>query len=263
MPGLLLSLVMTCGLCGQARANEVEAAVRYYFADSVFPANDFSGDTYPGASVHKTQIRLTGLHDLWGGFKADYDLRYGFAYSAKTVGGMRMAATSSGMEDEKIGLRHSLGQIGDFSQAARLSVVIPGGADKLTPSLGSGQWAVEPTYFIGFDPGFWNLHAGFDIGSRVFLDGGSAQLRVHFQVSAPVTDRLSLAAEVSFRRSMLFSAFRPVIDDGELNNLLRPGIEARYKLDEGLESVMAYQVYAAGMDGRAYQRVIAGLAITY
>lgn len=248
---------------GQARANEVEAAIRYYTADSVFPANVFSGDTRPDASAHKTQIRLTGQQDLWGGFKADYDLRYGFAYRARMVGGMRQAASSNGWEDEKIGLRHGLGSIGNVSQAVRFSVVIPGGADKLTPSLGSGQWAVEPTYFIGFDPGFWNLHMGFDIGSRVFTDGGSAQIRTHFQISAPVSDRLSLAAEVSFRRSLLFSAYRPLRDEGELNNLLRPGIEARYALAPGLESVMAYQIYAAGMGGRAYQRVIAGLAITY
>jgi len=244
-----------------AHADEIEATARYYSADSVFPANRFSSDTTPGASVHKTQIRLAGQQTLWDGILADYDLRWSSAYRSDRRSGV--SASSSGLEDQKIGIRHSFGRWGGVSNAGRFAVVVPGGADKLTPSLGSGQWAVEPTWFFGFDPGLAGLHVGIDIGSRVFLDGGSAQIRTHFQVSAPVSERLRLAAEVTFRRSMLFSAYRAPRDGGELSNILRPGVSAQYELADGLESVMAYQVYAAGMDGRAYQRFTIGLAVTY
>jgi hypothetical protein len=257
------ALLLVPGLCMPAHADEVQALVRHYFADSIFPADSFSTETHPGPDARKTQLRLTGRQTLWDGFQADYDLRYGFAYRASQAGGMRLAYASSGMEDQKIGLRHSLGRIGDMAQALRLSVLIPGGNDTMTPSLGGGHWALEPTYFLGFDPGAWGLHVGSDLGARIFTDGGSVQIRGHMKVSMPVSPSLQLAADVSVRRSVLLGAYRAPLDDGELSNFVRPGIEADYTLADGLKSVMAYQVYVAGMGGRAYQRITLGLAITY
>jgi hypothetical protein len=256
-------LLLVPGLGGGARAGEIEAVVRYYFADRSFPADSFSAATHPSAGAYKTQLRLTGRQALWDGFLADYDLRYGFATRTDTGGGMRTVHTSNGPEDQVIGIRHALGEYDGISQAVRFSVVAPAGPGNAVPALGSGQWAIEPTYFIGFDPGLWNLHIGFDIGARTFLDGASSQIRTHLQVRMPVTPRLELAAEVSFRRSLLFAAYRPARDSQEPSNILRPGIEARYRLADGLESVLAYQVYAAGMDERAYQRLIVGLAFAY
>ena len=255
-------LLLAPGLCGGARADEFEAAMRYYFADSSFSASSFSAATHPSADVHKSQIRLTGQQTLWDGYLADYDLRYGFAYRADTSGGMRVVDTSNGPEDQVIGIRHAFGRYGGVSHAGRFSMVVPG-PGHASPSLGSGQWAMEPAYFIGFDPGLWNLHVGFDIATRVFLDGASTQLRTRLQIRMPVTARLRVAAEVAFRRSMVFGAYRAPRDSEELSNILRPGIEARYAWADGLESVLAYQVYAAGMDGRAYQRLTVGLALTY
>ena len=71
----MTTLLLVPGVCAGARANEVEAAVRYYSADSSFPADSFSAATHPSADMHKSKIRLTGQQTLWDGFLADYDLR--------------------------------------------------------------------------------------------------------------------------------------------------------------------------------------------
>jgi hypothetical protein len=246
-----------------AGSGDVEALLRYDYADRQFPANSFSGATLPGSSEHKTQIRLLGEQGLGGGFSLDYDLRYGFLYRSKVRNGIRTVVTNDGLQDQKIGLNYGLTQDTGFADAIGLGVVLPGSSATGSPGLDSGQWAAEPVYRLGFKPGFWNLTTDFDIGTRIFMDGGAAQFRTHLEIRVPVVHGLHLAGKLFFVRSARLGAYNDLRDHGELYNLFRVGIEAAFHLTDHVEPVLAYEDDVAGAGRHASQRFTIGVKINY
>lgn len=246
-----------------AGTGEVEPMLRYSFADRAFPANSFSTSTEPSTEEHETQIRLRGEHGLGDGFSFDYDLRYGFLYRSKVKKGVTTVDTNDGLQDQRIGLNYALTQDQDLADALGLSIVIPGSSAAKIPGLDSGHWALEPVYRIGFKPGFWHLSFDLDLGSRVFTDGGVAQFRSHLEVAAPVFHRLRLAGKLFFVRSARLDGYDDLRDHGELYNLLRLGVEAKYRVSDGLEPFVGYERGLSGMRGHASQRFTIGLKINY
>lgn len=246
-----------------AGTGEMEPMLRYSFADRAFPADSFSTTTQPSTKEHETQIRLRGEHGLGDGFSIDYDLRYGFLYRSKAKKGVTTVDTNDGLQDQRIGLDYALTQDEDFADALGLSITIPGSSAAKIPGLDSGHWALEPAYRIGFKPGFWHLTADLDLGSRVFTDGGVAQFRSHLEVAAPVFHRLRLAGKLFFVRSARLGGYDDLRDHGELYNLLRVGVEAKYRISDGVEPFVGYETGLAGMRGHASQRFTIGIKIKY
>ncbi len=271
---LLLSAAMGGLLLGASRAEagayipvagsgDVSAMVRYAFGDQAFSPTSFSSSTSPSSKEEKTQLRVTGEQGLGNGFSLTYDLRYGFLYRSKTKHGHTTDNTNDGLQDEEVGLDYGLTQTDAFSDALGLSLIIPGSSAVKIPGLDSGQYALEPDYMIGFKPGFWDITGLWYAGSRVFTDGGIAQFRTELEIEAPVSPHLDLSGKVFYVRSAQLSGYNSLRDSGELYNLLRLGVEARYKMDDGLEPFVAYEDYVAGKGGHADQRFTLGIKISF
>ncbi|MBU6444443.1 MAG: hypothetical protein KGR48_11085 [Alphaproteobacteria bacterium] len=246
-----------------AGSGDIEAMLRYDYADQQFPANSFSSATQPGSSEHKTQIRLLGEHGFGNGFSLNYDLRYAFLYRSKVRHGVRTVSTNDGLQDQEIGLNYTLTQQSGFADAIGLGLVIPGSAATGSPGLDSGQWAAEPVYRLGFKPGFWKVTTDFDIGTRLFMDGGVAQFRSHLEIRVPVMRGLHLAGKLFLVRSARLGAYNDLRDRGELYNLFRVGVEAAYHLTDQIEPVLAYENDVAGAGRHASQRFTIGVKINY
>ena len=246
-----------------AGSGEIVPMLRYDYADQAFPADSFSTATVPSSKENKTQIRVTGAHGLGDGFSLDYDLRYGFVYRSKTRNGITQVDTNDGLQDQKIGIGYGLTQTTKFADSVSLYVIIPGSSAARIPGLDSGHWALEADYAIGLKPGFRNVTATWEIGSRVFTDGGVAQFRTELEVGAPVLHDLRLAGTLFFVRSARLGAYDELRDQGELYNLLRTGVTAKYRLADRVEPFVAYEDYVAGMGGHASQRFTLGVTIKY
>lgn len=246
-----------------AGSGDVEAMVRYAFGDQAFSPSAFSGATFPSSKEEKTQLRVTGEQGLGNGFSLTYDLRYGFLYRSKTKHGHTTDNTNDGLQDEEVGINYGLTQTNAFSDALGLSLIVPGSSAAKIPGLDSGQYALEPDYLIGFKPGFLNLTGLWYAGSRVFTDGGMVQFRTEFELEAPVLPRLDLAGKVFFVRSAQLSGYNSLKDAGERYNLLRLGVEARYRMRDGLEPFVAYEDYVAGKGGHADQRLTLGIKVSF
>ncbi len=246
-----------------AGSGDVSAMVRYAFGDQAFSPTGFSSATYPSSKEEKTQLRVTGEEGLGSGFSLTYDFRYGFLYRSKTKHGHTTDNTNDGLQDEEVGLDYGLTQTDAFSDALGLSLIIPGSSAVKIPGLDSGHYALEPDYLIGFKPGFWDITGLWYVGPRVFTDGGIAQFRTELEIVAPVLPRLDLAGKVFYVRSAQLSGYNSLKDAGERYNLLRLGVEARYKMSDGLEPFAAYEDYIAGKGGHADQRFTLGIKISF
>ena len=241
----------------------VEPQLRYSFADQIFPAGSFSNVTSPGAKEHQSQLRLIGDYGLGSGFSLDYDLRYAFLTRSKVKKGVTVVNNYSGPQDQRIGLNYGLTQSEDFADTVGLSVIVPGRAIAGTPGMSSVYWAVEPIYRVGFKPGFWHLKGEFDIEPRVFLDGGATQFRSHLEIGAPIFDGVHLAGKLFFARTARLSGYNDLRDHGELYDLLRVGVEAKFHLTDTFEPVLGYETDVAGKSGHASQRLTLGVKISF
>jgi hypothetical protein len=241
----------------------VEPMVRYSFGDQSFPADSFSSSTHASANEQEIQLRLLGEHGLGDDFSLDYDLRFAFLRRSEVKKGAEVVTSNTGLQEQRIGLNYGLTQDADFADSIGIGLVVPGSSAGKSPALDSGRWAIEPVYAFGVKPGLWNLTGHLDVSSRVFLDGGAAQFRTHLEIGAPVFDGVHLAAKAFFVRTARLNGFNEVSDHGELYNLLRIGVEARFHLVGNLEPVLAYEDGIAGMGGHAEQRVTLGVKFCY
>ncbi|MDE2110140.1 MAG: hypothetical protein KGJ79_03280 [Alphaproteobacteria bacterium] len=260
---LIVGIAHAGGRIPDAGTGNVEPMLRYSFSNQVFPAASFSNITHLGTKERETQIRLIGEYGLGSGFSLDYDLRYAFLYRSKTKNGVAVVNTYSGLQDQRIGLNYGLAQSDDFSDTIGLGVVLPGNSIAKSPGVGTGHWALEPIYRIAFKPGFWHLSGDFDIGSRVFLDGGAAQFRTHLEIGAPIFNRVHLSGKLFFVRSARMNGYNDLRDSVERYDLLRLGIEAKFHLTDSVEPILAYETGIAGMGGHASQRFTLGMKISF
>ncbi len=262
-PILALSALILLVAPGGANAGDVTPTVRYTTGDRSFPANAFSTATNPASTIRQTQIRVTGSNELADRFSFQYDLRYGFLYNEQVKAGIKVVSTKDGLQDQKAGLWYLLTPKADFSHSLGLSLIAPGRSGSGSPSLDSGHWALEPGYHGSSKLGFWNLTGALDVSSRVFTDGGVAQLRTHAEVSAPMMPRLRVTGSATLYRSGRLGSYDAPRDDGELSDLLRIGIQARYSVTDSIQPILGYERLLAGMGGHASDRFTVGIHYAY
>jgi len=246
-----------------AGAGDAQVLYLHESGDRSFPADSFSFTTSPSTREHVNQIRLTGEHGLGQRFSLDYDLRFGFLDRTKTSHGDTVTESSAGPQDQRVTLNLGLHQGARFADAFGVGFVAPGSSASNRPRLDSGQWAIEPIYRAGFQPGFRGLIVDFDIASRLFADGGAAQFRSHVSVSAPLSRRVRLAAKLYVARTVQLSGYNDALDKGELNDVVRIGGDLKFRLTKNIEPVVGYESNIAGIRGHANHRISLGIKIKY
>ncbi|HVC62940.1 MAG TPA: transporter [Acetobacteraceae bacterium] len=241
----------------------VKPMIRFFRGNRAFPTSGFTTNTQPSSTETHTQFRITGEHGLGHGFSVEYDFRDGFLGNSKFRQNKKMVANSSGLEDQKIGLNYGLRQTRSFADSATLNVVIPTGSASSTPRLGTGRWAIEPDYQVGFSFNGGRVFSTLVAGPRAFLDGAATQLRAELEVGVSPIRRLTLSGTVFYVRTLQQRSQLPAIDQGERYNLLRFGVQAEYRWTSMLRPFVGYDVRVAGKGIHAGQRFILGLAIHY
>ena len=235
----------------------IKPEVRLYAADHHFPSSNFGTSTTRASQLNLNLLRVSGDAGLGSNLSLEYDLR--FAQARLSHAGI--SHTSTGVQDQEIGLNYGLTQAKTFADSLTFNVIFPTGATKPAPALGTGRWAVEPDAQFGLHQG--RFTATLITGPRVFLDGGATQLRAELDLSARATRRLSLTGTVFYVSTIQQQHPLPPASQGELYNLLRLGIGARYRLTPTLHPFIEYDSDIAGKGIHAGQRIIAGIAIAY
>jgi hypothetical protein len=231
--------------------------VRLFSANTSFPHTNFTNHTIPASKETMTQLRLTGTTGVGYGLALNYDLRWGTTQISKRG----RSVTTSGLQDEEIGLGYGLTQTRLFADAIELNLVIPAGQTKPAPAQGTGRWAVEPDLDLGLHYGAFG--ATLLVGPRIFLDGNAIQFRTELDLAAHATPRLTFTGSVFFVDTAQTGSVPPPGASGELYNLLRLGLGVEYRLTDSLRPFFSYQDYVAGKGIHAGNRIEIGLVVKY
>jgi len=237
--------------------------IRRFTGNRAFPAGGFTTNTRPSSTDTQTQIRVTGVHGLGDGFSLEYDFRAGFLRKSARKRKREIVSGSAGLEDQEIGLNYGLRQTKAFADSVTLNVVAPAGSASSTPHLGTGRWAIEPDYQVGFSRNGGRVFSTLEVGPRIFLDGAATQLRAALEVGVVPVRQLTLSGSVFYVRTIVQRSRLAVSDRGELYNLLRLGVRAEYRLTKALRPYVGYDVAVAGKGIHAGQRFVLGVAIHY
>lgn len=239
----------------------VKPMLRYFTGDRAFPSSGFSSTTVPASKETAVQLRTTGVLGLGHDLSLEYDLRGARVQTSRRRNSQEQTRTSTGLQDQEVGLNYGLTQTPAFAQSIELNMVAPTGRTEPPPSLGAGRWAAEPDYQLGLRHG--RFGATLIFGPRVFLDGGATQLRATLGLSVNVLPRLTLYNETFFVRTIRQVHALPPGAAGEDYNLLRIGVGIQYRLTRRFRPFAAYDNYVAGQGVHAGNRVTVGVAIHF
>lgn len=247
----------------------VAPMVRLFQSSGAYSASGFTINTLPASNQSETQLRVTGVAGIGNGFSIEYDLRAGRVRVARTrrvrIGrkkrSVQIAQTSSGAEDQAIGLNYALTQTKGFADSIMLTVVIPTGSISNPPALGSGHFAVEPDFQAGIAHG--SFSASMEAGARVFTDSGAVQIRGTLYGGVRVAKRVSLLATAFVSRSVQQTKALPLSDLGEVYNIVRIGVGAQYRLNRAWRPFVEYDDTIAGQGIHAGRRIVVGVSIRY
>ena len=238
--------------------------LRYFSADKAFSATSFGSSTHSSSRQRETQLRITGSQGIGNRLSIEYDLRGGSLQETRHHAGKQVTNSSSGLEDQEIGLNYGLRQTKSFADSISFNVIVPTGSTTQVPALGAGKAAIEPDYQLGIARGA--MVATLVAGPRVFLDGGAVQLRTSLSLGYRVTPRIRLAGSVFFVRTLHRQQVVAPADRGEIYNLLRVGAKLEY-LPQGHFSqwrpFVAYESSVAGEGIHAGQRLTIGCALHF
>lgn len=238
-----------------------EPMVRQYDATSAFPAAQFSSNTSASSEERDTMYRVTGVHGLGHRLSIEYDLRAGHLQKIRFKHNRRLMNSSSGEEDQEVGLNYGLRQLRAFADSVAVNFVASTGSTRTVPPLGTGQAAVEPDYQLGFR---WGAAlATLKTGPRVFLDGGAAQMRADMAVGIDLRNRIELTGTVFFVRTIRLRSRLAPTDGAEMYDLLRPGVRVKYRVSSHFKPFIAYEVNVAGRAIHAGRRISVGFAYDY
>lgn len=242
----------------------IDPMLRYFSANNAFSKTHFGSSTYPSSQQRETQLRLTGSQGIGNRLSIEYDLRGGSLQETRHHAGKQVTNSSSGLEDQVIGLNYGLRQSKSFADSISLNVVLPTGSTTQAPTLGAGKAAIEPDYQVGIARGA--MFATLVAGPRVFLDGGAVQLRTSLSLGYRVTPRFRVSGSVFYVRTLQRQQVVAVADRGEIYNLLRVGAKLEY-LPSGRfrpwRPYIGYQDSLAGKGIHAGRRIVIGLAVHY
>lgn len=239
----------------------VKPMVRMFSGNTAYPASSFTTSTIPASSESATQLRVTGVAGLGGGFSLEYDLRAGRQQVDRIRHHQSISNTASGLEDQEIGINYGLTQSKDFADSLTVNAVIPTGSSTSVPALGTGHFAIEPDYQVGIARG--RFAATMAVGARVFTDSGVTQFRGTFYASARVLPRISLFGTAFASRTMQSASGLPLTDQSEVYNIVRLGGGAEYRFTPALRPFIKYEQTIAGQAVHAGGRIALGVAIRY
>lgn len=235
--------------------------VRQYDATSSFPASGFSTTSAASSEQRYTMYRITGTHGIGHGLSIEYDLRAAHADKIRYKHGIRSDVSSSGPQDEEIGLNFGLRQRRRFADSISLNVIAPTGRVSGVPALGTGRTSIEPDYQAGFARG--PILATMELGSRVFVDGGAAQMRADIDIGVRLGRKLELAGTIFYVRTVALRNPLPSVDGAEQYNLLRPGIRLKFRASRHFKPFIGYEADMAGKAIHAGHRLTIGFTVDY
>ncbi len=238
-----------------------EPSVRLYDATSAFPPGEYGTATAASSEERYTMLRLKGTHGIGHRLSIEYDLRAGRVEKIRVKHGRRIVDSATGVEDQEIGLNLGLRQRRHFADSISLNVVAPTGAVGTSPPLGVGQTAIEPDYQVGFAHG--RFRASLEAGSRVFVDSGTAQMRVDVDASFAAFRRVEIGATLFYVRTVLQRKPLPLPDAGEQYNVLRPGLRVKFRATRRFKPYLEYERDLAGEAIHAGQRLTVGFTYEY
>lgn len=236
-------------------------SVRQYDATEVFLPNQFSSTMLPGSEQRYTMLRVTGEHGLGHRLSIEYDLRAARVEKIRVHHHKQTTSTAVGLEDQEIGLNFALMQRHDFADSLTLNIVAATGSASSVPELGVGHTALEPDFQIGISTADWEMQ--LKTGSRVFLDSGIAQMRVELDAGVRLTQRLRLGGILFYVRSTGVPNPTPLTDVAERYDLLRPGVELKYRITSRLKPFVEFEQDVSGQAIHGGRRITVGLTYSY
>lgn len=239
----------------------VDFTIRQLDATRVFLPDQYGTTTLPGSELRYTMLRITGVHGLASRLSIEYDLRAARVEKIRVHHGRRIVDAVTGAQDQEVGLNFALTQRPDFADSIMLNVVAAAGSVSSVPALGVGHTAVEPDVQIGFAGRWWR--ASLKAGSRVFVDGGAAQMRAELDTDIRLTRRLELGAAIFYVRTIRLRSSLPPTDAAERYNILRPGLRLKYRLSRHFKPFVEYEQDVAGQAIHAGRRVTVGVTYAY
>lgn len=236
-------------------------SVRQYDATKVFLPNQFSSAMLPGSEQRYTMLRITGEHGLGHRLSIEYDLRAAQVEKIRVHHHKQTTSTAVGVEDQEIGLNFALTQRHGFADSLTLNVVAATGSVKSVPELGVGHTALEPDFQVGIARSGWELQ--LKTGSRVFLDSGIAQMRAELDAGIRLTQRLRLGAILFYVRTIGVPNPTPLTDAAERYDLLRPGVELKYRITSRLKPFVEFEQDVSGQAIHGGRRITLGVTYAY
>lgn len=244
-----------------ANSGTVKATVSFTDANSSFSPSSFGTATTPSSTrTQDRQLRANIVYGLGDGWAFNYDLR-GDNLSKTKRGRTR---STTGLQNQYIGLSHALRQRPAFADAVSLSLITP----TLTrtrrddPKLGIDPFAFEALYTVGVKGrlGSHGVFANFAIGPWIYPRDGVVQLRSSLAAGIGVVPRVTLIGTVFFPRTIVGRRPSAVSNptNAEFYDLLLGGVELEYALTPTVRLITGYQRKFAGQSISADNRVILG-----
>ncbi|HQT89504.1 MAG TPA: hypothetical protein PK677_13265 [Acidiphilium sp.] len=239
----------------------VKPMMRWFDSNGAYSANGFTTATQPASMEQETQLRVTGVAGIGHGFSIEYDLRAGHLSTSRLKHHRRLTQSSTGLEDQIIGLNYGLTQTARFADSLTVNLVIPTGASNTAPALGVGHFAIEPDVQFGIAQG--PLSVTMQSGGRIFTDSGVAQLRATAYAGLRVSPHITLLATGFVSRTVQQPKALPLTDQSEIYNIVRVGAGVQYELTHLWRPFVEYETTVAGQGIHAGRRIVVGVDIRY
>ncbi len=267
--GCVGGLDFSPSLAGQqipdAGKGKVKVETRFYRADAVFPVTSFGTGRLPSKKIVTGSLtKIVGNYGLGGKWALLYHLR--FAYLDKTK--KRAAFTAFGMQDQTIGIERGFRQGEGFSDAIDLKFVLPTGSTTSVPQLGTGHFAIEPDYQLGFTRhmGKRFVYGDFSIGPRVFTNSGLTQLQTSGELGGRFFRKVNVFGTFFLARTLGGRAApgQPGVPNAsEFYDLLRAGGGIEFAGWKPFRPMIAYQRDVAGQGIYAGSRLVFGFTLHF
>lgn len=246
-----------------AGSGAVKATVRLYNASRSFSSHSFGVSTYPRTSqIDDRQLRVGLVYGLGDGWAFNYYLRGDDL--RKTKHGK--TASTTGLQNQYIGLSHALRQSPSFADAVSLFLITPTltHARAADPTLGVNRTAFEALYEVGVAGrlGGHPVFASLALGPWVYPQNGVVQLRSSLEVGIGVVRHLTVIGTLFLSRTAIGT--RPTLasnpTNAEFYDMLRGGVALEYALRKTVRPFIGYQKDLAGENISAGHRAILGVS---
>jgi len=249
----------------EAGKGKVKVETRFYRAHAVFPAASFSTSRLPSKkTVTGSLTKIVGDYGLGGKWAFLYHLRFAYLDKSKK----QASFTTFGLQDQTIGIERGLRQGDGFSDAVDLKFVLPTGSTTSVPQLGTGHFAIEPDYEMGFTHhvGKRFVYGDVSIGPRIFTNSGVTQLQTSGELGGRFFRKINVFGTVFLARTLngRTAVGQPGVPNAsEYYDLLRVGGGFEFAGWKSLRPMIAYQQGVAGQGIYAGSRLVFGFTVHF